>query len=99
MADMADRISSADTALNRRLQRLGLEGHEDSWLDRYVLCNHLVSPQAALPRQKFEATARFIRDLIAHRWARTRFREPRRSPSACTTCPWSSSSGGRCVTT
>jgi glycogen phosphorylase len=72
MADQADRISSADTALNRRLQRLGLEGHEDSWIDRYVLCDHLVSPQAALPRQKFEATARFIRDLVAHRWARTR---------------------------
>ena len=72
MADMPDRISTADTALNRRLQRLGLESHEDSWIDRYVLCDHLVSPQAALPRQKFEATARFIRDLVAHRWARTR---------------------------
>ncbi len=72
MAGRADRNPSADSALNRRLQRLGLEGQDESWIDRYVLCNHLVSPHAALPRQKFEATARFIRDLVAHRWARTR---------------------------
>ncbi|HUA22799.1 MAG TPA: glycogen/starch/alpha-glucan phosphorylase, partial [Steroidobacteraceae bacterium] len=80
MADPADRISSADTALNRRLQRLGLEGQEDSWIDRYVLCDHLVSPQAALSRQKFEATARFIRDLVAHRWARTRLSRAEEKP-------------------
>ena len=80
MADMADRISSADTTLNRRLQRLGLERDEDSWIDRYVLCDHLVSPQAALPRQKFEATARFIRDLVAHRWARTRLSRAEEKP-------------------
>ncbi len=72
MAARADQSSIEDNALNRRLQRLGLEGHEESWIDRYVLCNHLVSPHAALPRQKFEAIARFIRDLVAHRWARTR---------------------------
>ncbi|HUN75785.1 MAG TPA: glycogen/starch/alpha-glucan phosphorylase [Steroidobacteraceae bacterium] len=71
---MADRAipNPADTALNRRLERLGIDGQEESWIDRYVLCNHLVSPGNALPRQKFEATARFIRDLVAHRWARTR---------------------------
>jgi glycogen phosphorylase len=72
---MAARIvprPDADNALNRRLQRLGLDGQEESWIDRYVLCNHLVDPGSAMPRQKFEATARFIRDLIAHRWARTR---------------------------
>jgi glycogen phosphorylase len=72
MARRADHERTADTTLNRRLHRLGLEDRQDSWLDRYVLCNHLVDPPAAVPRQKFEATARFIRDLIAHRWARTR---------------------------
>ncbi|HTW74927.1 MAG TPA: glycogen/starch/alpha-glucan phosphorylase [Steroidobacteraceae bacterium] len=63
---------SGETALHRRLQRLGVEDQQDSWMDRYVLCHHLVDPQAALPRQRFEAIARFIRDLVAHRWARTR---------------------------
>jgi len=70
----------ADTAINRRLQRLGLDGQEESWIDRYVLCNHLVNPDAALPRQKFEATARFIRDLVAHRWARTRLSRAEERP-------------------
>jgi len=72
MTAKIDRIPGVDTALNRRLQRLGLDGQEESWIDRYVLCNHLLNPSAAMSRQKFEATARFIRDLVAHRWARTR---------------------------
>jgi glycogen phosphorylase len=72
MPDRAERGRIADTTLVRRLNWLGLQGEQDSWIDRYVLCNHLVDPRAALPRQKFEATARFIRDLIAHRWAHTR---------------------------
>ncbi len=80
MASRADQILSADAALNRRLQRLGLEGQEESWIDRYVLCNHLVSPHDALSRQKFEATARFIRDLVAHRWARTRLSRAEAKP-------------------
>jgi len=63
--------AAVDAALERRLERLGLAGREHEWADRYLLCNHLLSPQAAGPRQKFEATSRFIRDLIAHRWAKT----------------------------
>jgi starch phosphorylase len=61
-----------DPALEQRLDRLGLTGHEDEWTDRYLLCNHLVDPKTAKPRQKFEALAAFIRDLTAHRWVKTR---------------------------
>jgi glucan phosphorylase len=39
---------------------------------RYVLCQHLVDPLSARPRQQFAATSRSIRDLIAHRWWNTR---------------------------
>ena len=31
-----------------------------------------MDPLTALPRQRFEAVARFIRDLVAHRWVKTR---------------------------
>ncbi|MBK9253371.1 MAG: glycogen/starch/alpha-glucan phosphorylase [Proteobacteria bacterium] len=72
MATSAEPRPDTDADLNRRLQRLGLTGQEESWIDRYVLCNHMVDPASAMPRQKFEATARFIRDLVAHRWERTR---------------------------
>src|SRR5262245_25158507 len=61
-----------DAALERRLERLGLAGHEEQWTERYLLCQHLIDPAESKPRQKFEATSRFIRDLIAHRWIKTR---------------------------
>jgi starch phosphorylase len=67
---VADRVT--DPALERRLHRLGLTGQEDDWTDRYLLCEHLVDPSTARPRQRFEAVARFIRDLVAHRWVKTR---------------------------
>ncbi len=61
-----------DAALERRLERLGLAGRESDWAERYLLGGPLVDPALAARRQKFEATSRFIRDLIAHRWVRTR---------------------------
>src|SRR5262244_2914498 len=70
----------ADAALERRLDRLGLLGREDDWTDRYLLCEHLVDPLIALPRQRFEAVARFIRDLIAHRWVKTRRAREKANP-------------------
>ena len=72
MSTTLERAADVDAALERRLERLGLAGHEKAWTDRYLLCNHLLNPPSAKPRQKFEATSRFIRDLIAHRWAKTR---------------------------
>jgi starch phosphorylase len=72
MAKAVERKAAVDAVLARRLERLGLAGHEREWTDRYLLCNHLLDPPSAKPRQKFEATSRFIRDLVAHRWAKTR---------------------------
>lgn len=62
----------ADPALERRLHRLGLTGREDTWADRYLLCEQVLDPLSAPARQRFEAVARFSRDLIAHRWLKTR---------------------------
>jgi starch phosphorylase len=58
-------------AMMRRLERLGLADHAEQWTERYLLCQHVVDPPAATTRQEFEATSRFIRDLIAHRWIKT----------------------------
>jgi starch phosphorylase len=68
----SEQENAGEAALERRLERLGLSGKEDDWADRYVLYEHLVEPLQARPRQRFEAVARFIRDLIAHRWVKTR---------------------------
>ena len=71
MSETIDRSLTVNEALVRRLKRLGLSV-DDDWTDRYLLCEHIVDPTLARPRQRFEAIARFIRDLIAHRWVKTR---------------------------
>ena len=65
-------MSVGNLALERRLERLGLAGQENDWTDRYLLCTHLIDPGLAGTRQRFEAASRFLRDLVAHRWVRTR---------------------------
>jgi starch phosphorylase len=67
-------------AMERRLDRLGLTGREDTWTDRYLLCELVVDPEMARARQRFEAVARFCRDLIAHRWVKTRETRERANP-------------------
>src|SRR6516164_10976121 len=73
-ATVADASKSKpnDGALQRLLDDMGLSGKDDDWTDRYLLCGHLVDPRQAKPRQRFEAVAAFVRDLVAHRWVKTR---------------------------
>ena len=61
-----------DPELAKRLELLGLEHQEVQWIERYLVCQHLADPALATCRQQFEATSRFIRDLVAHRWVSTR---------------------------
>ncbi len=64
----------------RQLERLGLTGNGDDWAERYFVCEHLVDPKTARPRQRFEAAARSIRDLLAHRWVETKKARERHNP-------------------
>ena len=80
MQNPAELGATSDPALERRLERLGLTGKEEVWTDRYLLCEHIVDPTTARSRQKFEAVARFSRDLIAHRWVKTRQARERTNP-------------------
>jgi starch phosphorylase len=72
--------TASDAALERRLKRLGFNGTNDEWIDRYLVFEHLVDPGNARARQRFEAVARFSRDLIAHRWVKTRQARERARP-------------------
>jgi starch phosphorylase len=80
MKNPTDRAVPLDAAMERRLERLGLSGKEDAWTDRYLLCEHIVEPASARARQRFEAVARFSRDLIAQRWVKTRESRDRANP-------------------
>ncbi|MBY0527911.1 MAG: glycogen/starch/alpha-glucan phosphorylase [Gemmataceae bacterium] len=69
-----------EAALDRWLNRLGLTGQEADWTERYLLCEQLVDPKQARPRQRFEAVARSIRDVLASRWIKTRQTREQENP-------------------
>jgi starch phosphorylase len=71
---------AAETDLARRLERLGFSDEHSDWAARYLLCEQLVDPTRVRPRQRFEAVAKFIRDLLAHRWVKTRQARERANP-------------------
>src|SRR5215471_5449943 len=79
---MPERIDHAaeNAALERRLKRLGLTVEDDEWAERYLLCEHVVDPRTARLRQRFESVARFVRDLVAHRWVKTRLTRDQAKP-------------------
>src|SRR6266568_4997519 len=56
------------------------KGVDANWTERYVLCDQLVDPPTARPRQRFEAIAKLIRDLLASRWIKTRQTRERENP-------------------
>jgi glycogen phosphorylase len=80
MQNPSEIVMPLDPTIERRLERLGLNGRDGVWADRYVLCEHVLDPPVAPARQKFEAIARFSRDLIAQRWVKTRQARERDNP-------------------
>jgi starch phosphorylase len=70
----------AEESTRARLEALGLTDGQTDWTERYLLCEQLVDPPLARPRQQFEGTAHFIRDLLAHRWIKTRQTRERGNP-------------------
>lgn len=70
-------LKTRDAGLDKRL---GINVEGDPWLDRYLLRDHLIDPGTARPRQQFEAIARFVRDLLAHRWVKTRITREKANP-------------------
>jgi hypothetical protein len=55
-----------------------LERDPDAAFRRHLVFDHMVEPEKASTRQKFQAVARALRDLLAQRWLKTKqtyFRE------------------------
>ncbi len=46
-------------------------GHADALFERHLLFDDIIDPTAAGARQRFEATARSIRDVLSQRWVQT----------------------------
>src|SRR4029077_5611322 len=46
-------------------------GHNDALYERHLLFDDVVDPLAAGARERFEAAARSVRDVLSQRWVRT----------------------------
>jgi starch phosphorylase len=55
-------------------------GDPNASYDRHLVFDHVVKPGDATPRERFEALARSLRDLLSQRWLKTRDTYHRENP-------------------
>jgi glycogen phosphorylase len=55
-------------------------GHSDGLYERHLLFDNIVAPYAAGPRERFEAVARSVRDVLSQRWVLTESTYRRTNP-------------------
>jgi starch phosphorylase len=73
----AQDAQSGSATLGRKPER---PAQEIDPVNRHLMFEHLVNPELARPRQKFEAASRLVRDLLAQRWLKTRMTRERENP-------------------
>jgi starch phosphorylase len=59
---------------------VAFSGTDDALFERHLLFDDVVSPAAAGPRERFEAVARSVRDVLSQRWVRTEETYDRENP-------------------
>jgi glycogen phosphorylase len=72
-------------ALPELLTRYGcgpirFSGHDDALYERHLLFDDVVAPEEAGPRERFEAIARSVRDVLSQRWILTEGTYDRENP-------------------
>jgi starch phosphorylase len=55
-------------------------GDPNASFERHLVFDHVVKPTDAAPRERFEAVARSLRDLLSQRWLKTRDTYDRENP-------------------
>src|SRR5690349_8706378 len=55
-------------------------GRDDALYERHLLFDDVVAPEAAGPRERFEAAARSVRDVLSQRWILTDSTYDRKNP-------------------
>ena len=59
---------------------VNLAGTDDTFYDRHLLFDHVLDPAAAGARERFEAFARSVRDILSRRWLQTEQTYERENP-------------------
>jgi len=74
--------SDAMTVLRRRYGcgPVELTGTADALYDRHLFFDNVADPAVAGPRQRYEALARSVRDILSQRWVRTEQTYERENP-------------------
>src|SRR5438093_956802 len=72
----ATRAATASDALAALRRQYGcgpveLTGAADALYERHLLFDNVADPAAAAPRERYEALARSVRDVLSQRWVRT----------------------------
>ncbi len=80
MPTMPEAGTANPARLEPALEKLSLEEAGGEWSNRYLLGNFLVDPALASDRKRFEGLARYVRDLLADRWVKTRQARERANP-------------------
>jgi len=65
-------------------------GDPNASYERHLVFDHAVEPEAAGLRERFEAVARALRDLLVQRWLKTSETYDRNNPKQVYYCRWSS---------
>jgi starch phosphorylase len=81
----AEKSSNQSDTLGKLLQQYGcgaiqFTGTADALYDRHLMFDNAVDPGALGPRDRYEAVARSVRDVLAQRWARTGTTYDRKNP-------------------
>ena len=51
--------------------KVPIAGTDSALYERHLFCDHATAPNAATPRERFEAFARSVHDILSHRWVLT----------------------------
>src|SRR2546428_6085632 len=81
-APRAETASNAMAALRRRYGcgPVELTGSADALYERHLLFDNVADPAVASPRERYEALARSVRDVLSQRWVRTEQTYERENP-------------------
>ena len=70
-------------------------GTDNALYERHLLFDNIVKLTEAGPRERYEAFARSVRDILAQRWVLTEDTYERETPNASTISRWNFSSAAR----
>jgi starch phosphorylase len=77
-------LSESDTIAKLRAQYasgpIDLAGTENALYERHLVFDNVVDPAAAGPRERFEAIAHSVRDILSQRWIKTENTYARENP-------------------